>query len=103
MAIFTWLFFTIIYDGLFLLILLFFKDYPLENTTLALTFLNPVDLSRILIIMKLEISAMMGYTGAVLQNFLGSSMGALMICFVLLLWLVVPFFFYLRSANKKDF
>lgn len=103
LAIFTWLFFTIIYDGLFLLILLFFKDYPLEKTTLALTFLNPVDLSRILIIMKLEISAMMGYTGAVLQNFLGSGVGSLLICLVLFVWFAIPFFFYIRSAKRKDF
>ena len=71
-SIFVWLFFSIVYDGMFLLLLLGFKDYPLEKLTLGLTMFNPIDLSRILFLMKLDISAMMGYTGAVLQKFLNS-------------------------------
>ena len=102
-SIFTWLFFAIIYDGLFLLILLLFKEYPLEKATLAMTIFNPIDLARILILMNLDVSAMMGYTGAVLQKFLGSSMGTLLIITVLFLWIAIPYFWMLRKARGKDF
>ncbi|MBT8234034.1 MAG: ABC transporter permease [Saprospiraceae bacterium] len=102
-AIFTWLFFGIIYDGIFLMLLLVFKEYPLEKLTITLTFFNPIDLARILIILKLEISAMMGYTGAVLQKFLGSLNGTILITVMLTLWTVIPFALMLRKANKKDF
>jgi Cu-processing system permease protein len=102
-AVFIWLFFAIIYDGIFLLMLSVFKDYPLEKLTLIMTSLNPVDLTRILILLKLDISAMMGYTGAVLQRFLGSGMGNIFILLLLLLWLFIPYKYMLRLGNKKDY
>jgi hypothetical protein len=37
-----------------------FADYPLEKATLALVLLNPVDLGRILMLIQLDISALMG-------------------------------------------
>jgi len=101
-SIFTWLFFAIIYDGIFLLILLLFKDYPLEKATLGLTVFNPIDLSRILLLLNLDESAMMGYTGAVLQKFLGSQLGTYMILITLALWIIIPFLYILRIGKKKD-
>lgn len=102
-SIFVWLFFAIIYDGIFLLLLSVFNDYPLEKLTLALTSFNPVDLTRILILLKLDISAMMGYTGAVLQKFLGSGFGYLFIGSILTLWVLIPFWYMIRISGKKDY
>jgi len=59
-AILMWLFLAVIYDGLFLMSLLFFEDYPLDKLSLIGTVLNPVDLSRTLILLKLDISALLG-------------------------------------------
>ncbi|MBT8190378.1 MAG: ABC transporter permease [Bacteroidia bacterium] len=103
LSMFTWLFFAIIYDGIFLLLLSIFKDYPLENLTIILTSLNPVDLARILILLKLDISAMMGYTGAVLQKFLGSSLGYFFILTILTVWTIIPLSYMTRLSGKKDF
>ncbi len=102
-AIFTWLFFSVIYDGLFLLLLLIFKDYPLENLTLGLTILNPIDLARNLTLINLDISAMMGYTGAVLKDFFGRTSGSIVILVALCAWLVIPFVWIKRTMNRKDF
>lgn len=102
-AIFTWLFFALIYDGIFLLLLMLFKEYPLEKLTIGLTLLNPIGLARILIILKLDISAMMGYSGAVLEKFFGSGLGAAVILFTLALWVILPGLYMLRLASKKDF
>src|SRR5690606_21337660 len=49
-AILLWLFLAIIYDGLFLMSLILFEDYPLDKLSLIGTMLNPIDLSRTLIL-----------------------------------------------------
>lgn len=103
LAILVWLFFAIIYDGIFLLLLVYFNDYPLENFAIGTSMLNPIDLSRILILLKLDISALMGYTGAVFSKFLGSASGIIVAVGVLLLWVGVPTFWIKRTAGKKDF
>jgi hypothetical protein len=42
---------------------------------IILSALNPIDLGRILFLMKFDIAALMGYTGAVFQRFFGSGLG----------------------------
>ena len=102
-AIFTWLFLALIYDGVFILVLSIFRDYPLEKFALAATLFNPIDLSRILILLKLDISALMGYTGAVFQNFLGSGIGIVTATGLLFLWISLPLIGIKTLAARKDF
>ncbi|MDX1666465.1 MAG: ABC transporter permease, partial [Saprospiraceae bacterium] len=90
LAIFFWLFFALIYDGAFLLSLIVFSDYPHESLALAATLLNPIDLSRILILLELDISALMGYTGAVFEKFFGRGYGLLLAALSLLIWIALP-------------
>lgn len=101
-ALLLWFYFALIYDGLILLILFTFSDYPLEKLTLVLSALNPVDLGRIFIMLKMDISALMGYTGALYQDFFGSFKGMLFTTVIMLLWVVVPLLAALRTFNKKD-
>ena len=102
-AILVWLFFAIIYDGVFLLLLVYFNDYPLENFAIATSMFNPIDLSRILILLKLDISALMGYTGAVFQKFLGSGIGIFLAFGMLIMWVGIPTFWIKRVSARKDF
>ena len=102
-SIFVWLFFAIIYDGIFLLLLLGLKEYPLDKMTISMIMMNPIDLARILILMKLDMSAMMGYTGAVLSKFLGKGIGMLFVSASLFLWTVLPLWRLKRIGAKKDF
>lgn len=103
LAILAWLFFAVIYDGLFLLLLVIFRDYPLESASLGLSLFNPIDLSRILILLELDISALMGYTGAVFQKFLGSNLGRIVAFGALLLWVLLPMLGIRQTAIKKNF
>lgn len=103
LAIVVWLFFAVLYDGLFLLLLMSFSDYPLENFSIIASMFNPIDLSRILILLKLDISALMGYTGAVFQKFLGAGTGMAVSMLVLLLWVVLPALGIRAAAARKDF
>lgn len=102
-AILLWLFMAVIYDGIFLMTLLYFEEYPLDKFSLFATMLNPIDLSRVLIILKLDISALLGYTGAVFQKFFGTSFGLILSSALLLLWVLVPTFFIWFIAKRKDF
>lgn len=98
-----WLFMAVMYDGFLIVIMMYFKDYPLENTTIALSILNPVDLSRILVMLKLDYAALMGLTGAVFNKFFGNLLGMAISFSSLFLWVLVPFLFFLRVVGKKDF
>ncbi|WP_288095952.1 ABC transporter permease subunit [Hydrotalea sp.] len=101
-AVLLWLYFSLLFDGLILFILFQFSDYPLENLMLVLSALNPVDMGRILILLKMDVSALMGYTGAIFQNFFGTTTGIISTLLVMLLWIVLPIGFSLRKFKRKD-
>lgn len=102
-AVLLWLFLAVIYDGLFLLSLILLEEYPLDNFSLAATLLNPVDLSRTLILLKLDISALLGYTGAVFKEFFGTRMGLLVSLGMLAVWTWLPIWRLAVKCRKKDF
>lgn len=101
-AIMLWVFFAFLFDALILFVLFQFSDYPLERFMIAASCLSPINLSRILILLQLDISALMGYTGALFREFLGSSSGMLLSVGMLLLWILIPFGFSLRKFRSKD-
>ena len=102
-AILLWLFLAIIYDGLFLMTLIMFEDYPLDKLSLIGTMLNPIDLSRTLILLKLDISALLGYTGAVFKQFFGTSFGFIVSLVMLTIWVVLPVLRIVFKSKHKDF
>ncbi|MGV8915672.1 MAG: ABC transporter permease subunit [Kaistella sp.] len=101
-SIFIWMFFSIIYDGILLMLMFQFADYPIEGIMATLAGLNPVGLSRIFVLLQLNISAMLGYSGAVFQKVFGSGGGMGISMMVLLIWATVPFVLSLIKFNKKD-
>ena len=101
-SILLWLYFSLLFDGLVLFLLFQFADYPLEKPMIAVTMLNPVDLGRILILLQMDISAMMGYTGAVFKDFFGTTTGLVFSFAVLCLWAIIPLWLSTRRFNRKD-
>ena len=102
-AILLWLFLAVIYDGLFLMSLIIFEDYPLDKLSLFGSMLNPIDLSRTLILLKLDISALLGYTGAVFKKFFGTNFGLIVSFAVLIVWVMLPVWRISAKSKKKDF
>ncbi len=102
-AVLLWLFMAVIYDGLFLLSLIVFEEYPLDSFSLAATMLNPIDLSRTLILLKLDISALLGYTGAVFKKFFGTNFGLIVSIIVLVVWTWIPIWRLSYKSKRKDF
>lgn len=101
-ALLFWFYFSLIYDGLLLWVVYTFSDYPLERITLTLIAFNPVDLARIIMLLQLDISALMGYTGAFYKSFFGSHMGLLFSSSILMVWIALPLWLAMRIFSRKD-
>lgn len=103
LSIILWIYFSVIFDGLILSIFYIFRDYPLNKIIIFLTSLNPVDLSRITILLQVDISALMGFSGATFQNYLGTTTGKIYSFFILFVWILIPSYLSYRKFNKKNF
>ena len=103
MAILLWFAATALYDALLVLVATTFSDYSLELPLLGLTFLNPVDLGRVLLLLRLDTAALMGYTGAVFERFLGGRLGEAATAAALVLWCAGPLLLAHRRFLRKDF
>lgn len=101
-SIFVWLFFAIIYDGILLVLMFQFADYPIEGIMATLAAINPIGLARIFVLLQLNISAMLGYSGAVFKEIFGSGGGMGISMVILFIWIAVPFLLSYIQFNKKD-
>jgi len=102
-AIGVWLLLAVLYDGLVLVLVMLFGDYPIERPMLAVMVANPVDLARVLLLLQLDMSALMGYTGAAFQQVFSGGKGIAIASLALALWVAAPVLLGLRSFRKRDF
>ncbi len=98
-----WLFMSIVYDGLILIMYFIMSDFPLDKISVALISLNPVDLTRLFILIKLDIAAMFGYSGANFVKHFGQVWGVAVSVLIALVWAAVPAVIARRKFLKKDF
>ena len=101
-AILLWLYFALLFDGLVLFALFQLSDYPIEKAMVVVSMFNPVDLSRIQVLLHLDESAMMGYTGAVFRDFLGTTSGTIVAWIAMLVWIWWPIYLAGRRFVRKD-
>jgi Cu-processing system permease protein len=102
-AIGVWLLFSLLYDGLVLLAVLLFGDYPLERPLLGLMLANPVDLARVILLLQFDVSALMGYTGAVFERLFGGAGGIVIAATALVAWAAAPVILGVRAFRARDF
>ena len=101
-SIVIWLFFALIFDGLILFLLFQFSDYPIEKPMIFVTSLSPIDLARIQMLLHLDASAMMGYTGALFKEYFGNGIGIIISLLLLVSWVIIPFILSLKKFKTKD-
>lgn len=101
-AILLWLYFSLLFDGFVLFLVFQFSDYPIEKLMVAVSMFNPLDLARIMILLKMDISALMGYTGAVFKDFFGTGTGLLLSFSVLVCWTIIPIWLSIKKFKTKD-
>ncbi|MBL9208993.1 MAG: ABC transporter permease subunit [Opitutaceae bacterium] len=101
-ALLIWFYFGLLHDGLTLYALFLLEDFPLEGISLTLLALNPIDLGRVLVLLQMDVSALMGYTGAMLKDLLGSGTGIGFAVLVLGSWIAAPVLAALWIFRRKD-
>lgn len=102
-AVLAWLALAVVYDGALLFGAAAFADHPLETPLLVATAANPIDLSRVLLLLRFDIAALMGYTGQVFARFFGSALGAIVAAGALAAWVAGPVAAGVRAFGRKDF
>lgn len=103
LALGAWLASAVIYDGLVLGAAAAFGNYPLERPLLGLMLANPVDVARVLVLTQLDVSALMGYTGALFERTFGTALGTGIAAAALLTWCVIPLGLAGRRFLRRDF
>lgn len=98
----TWLVLAVVYDAVVLMAAAQYADYPLERPMIAAMLANPIDLSRLLLLVRLDGAALLGYTGAVFQRFFGGA-GAFAAAGAIALWIALPAWAGARLFQRKDF
>jgi Cu-processing system permease protein len=98
----VWLFFFVLYDVIVMQVVLFFGDYPLEIPMITMVFLNPIDLARIMLTLQMDLSAMMGYSGALFQKYFGGTLGITIGGCAMLIWSALPAYLGYLCFNRKD-
>jgi Cu-processing system permease protein len=98
-----WLLLALAYDGLILFIVAIMPDRAVEKSLLAVSLANPVDLVRIAVLFQFDISALMGYTGAVFSRFFSGATGVAVIAAALTTWVGVPLMLGFSQFKRKDF
>jgi Cu-processing system permease protein len=99
----VWLMLAVVYDGLVLLAAVQFSDYPLERPMLALMIANPIDLARLVLLLHFDVAALLGYTGAVFERFVGGALGLVVAGAALFIWAAAPALVGARLFRRKDF
>jgi len=101
-ALATWAGFVLVYDALLMALLFAFSDRPIEPLVLPIAALNPIDLARIAIMIRVDLAAMMGYSGAVYQHMLGSAPGIAVALTLMFAWIAWPTLAAFRVFRRKD-
>lgn len=101
-SIFIWMFFAIIYDGILLVLMFQFADYPIEGIMATVAAVNPIGLSRIFVLLQLDVAAMLGQAGAIFRKVFGTGGGMVISLIILAIWTLIPFLWSLIMFNKKD-
>lgn len=102
-ALMLWFFFALLFDGIALFILFTVQDYPLEKATIALVALNPIDLARTFVLLQMNVSALMGMTGAVMREFLGTGLSVDYTLGLLLLWIIIPLLLGQKCSGERTY
>jgi Cu-processing system permease protein len=102
-AIGSWLLLAVVYDALVIMAATRLAEYPIERPMLAAMFANPIDLARLVMLSQFDVAALLGYTGALFQRFLGGASGFVVALTVFTLWATLPALYGARLFHRKDF
>lgn len=99
----VWLLLALVYDGVILFAVAVLPDRSIERVLLGVSLFNPIDLVRIALLLQFDVSALMGYTGAVFSRFFAGFTGLAVVTAALIAWITVPLLIGFAAFKRKDF
>jgi Cu-processing system permease protein len=103
LALSVWLAMALVYDGVVLVVATALRDWPIERGMLVAMVLNPIDLARTLLLLKLDVAAMTGYTGAIFRAVFDTMAGTMVALGALSLWVLIPWWLAARAFDRRDY
>ncbi len=101
-ALLIWFYFALLHDGVTLYLMFLLEEYPLESLSVGLLSLNPIDVGRLIVLLPMDVAALMGYSGALLRDKLGTGPGLVFAVAVLATWIALPFGLVLQLFRRRD-
>lgn len=98
-----WIYFLTLHDALLLFFLYWFREYPMDLASSIFCLLNPIGLSRVVLLMKFDAPLLLGHSGALVRSLLESGRGWAWAALASAVWLVVPLLLSRRSFERRDF
>ncbi len=98
-----WLVLAFVYDGVMLFAVALLSGHSVEKALLVASLANPIDLVRIALLLQFDVSALMGYTGAVFNRFFSGSLALGVISAATIAWIGLPLVAGLTAFQRKDF
>ncbi len=102
LALGIWVYLALLHDGLLLVLLVVFRESPMDLVAGTFAALNPISLSRVVQLMYFDQALLLGHTGALTKEILVSWRGYGLATAAMSLWLVLPGVATIRSFAKKD-
>ena len=98
----VWFYFFILHDLIMFSLVVSFGDYPLEALILIMSSINPIDLSRVLLALQMDLSSIMGASGKLINQFFGNLWGIAIGAILLSSWAIVPLLLGMRIFNRRS-
>ena len=98
-----WVYLAMVHDAVVLLFLIALKDYPMDFPGGVLGVVNPIGLSRVILLMIQDAPLLLGHVGMVARNILTGSAGIMISAAFVLIWILLPVAVSLRIWKKRDF
>lgn len=99
----VWLYFSLIHDGVLLLFLLAFREYPIDGFAAALGSMNPIGLVRVIHLVHYDISLLLSFSGMLVRNLLTQTLGKVLALIICSVWMFLPIYFTQRKFLKRDY
>ena len=103
LALLIWIYFSALHDGIILILLYWFRDYPLELFSTLVCSVNPLGLARVTLLMHFDAPLLLGHSGAMVRKLVETGQGYWYAVLIAFLWLALPAFLSRKFFLNKDF
>jgi Cu-processing system permease protein len=98
----SWIYLSLLHDGILLVLLILFRDTPMDLIAGAISGFNPISLSRVVQLMYFDQALLLGHTGALTKQILISWKGYALAVTTTVLWLFLPLIGTFYVFKKKN-